>query len=178
MNAIRKLNRRGIALIAVFAIALSGTGLASLAVLVDQATVTVNASITTIDLKANGTKAASFDLQVIPGETDYIPVHLTNTGTGFVTVSTTSSPDASQLAAATTVHVYNDVSAANCNLANTSGLSVGDATTSDPLFTGTIQINAGAVRDYCLSYRFGTAASTFPDGLGLHQVIRFNGTHP
>jgi hypothetical protein len=174
-----RMNRRAIALLAVFAIALSGTGLASLAVLTDNVSVTVNGSITTIDLRANGTKSATIDLATgsIPGDLRFASIHLTNSGTGYVKLPTGTSiqSGAGQLTSDSRVEVWASVAPAQCNDAGFTGTPFGTASTprllTDALWDGEPQIDAGGFRDYCLRYRLGTANSTYADGISAFSLL-------
>jgi hypothetical protein len=161
------MNRRAVALLAVFAIALSGTGLASLAVLTDTVDVTVNASITTINLTANGTKHATINLADggIPGDFRYASVVFTNTGTGYVRIPTGTNPGSNlDLAQASAVNVQRGVSPSQCNAAGvgTGDFSTGAQSLSAPLWSEPfIQLDAGNTLNICLWYRLGQTGGTY-----------------
>ena len=168
-------NRRAVALLAIFAIALSGTGLASLAVLQQTVSVAVTGTATTIDFRINNqrpTLAVDFDL-VERGDIRYLPLHLTNDGTGYVSISTSpaspgggTNPIATTNAADITVNTrlvaYADVPTADCNSV---GAPVSDWGSqpligASPIFGGAgFTINAGAFKDICLVFQVGGDAS-------------------
>ena len=172
--SIRKTNRRAVALLAIFAIALSGTGLASLAVLTDTVTTTVNASITTIDLNVNGTKSATINLAdgAIPGDVRYASLHFTNSGTGYVNVPSSVSiqAGAGQLTSDSVMKVWNAVSPANCSAAGGVTAAGGQPLTTAPWDNQPV-IAAGDSMDVCFVYRLGTTGAEYTDGISAFQLL-------
>lgn len=178
----QRLNRRQVALLAILAIALSGTGLSSLALLEDQVTATVNASITTIDLKVNGAEDAVIDLEAgaTPGDLRYAPIVFTNTGSGWVQVPSvvSSITNAGQLTADSVYKVWQGVAPSNCN--STSGLNITGATPIDEApWGGTQTIDAGATLETCFIYRIGSTGATYTDGFTNFSIhYTFAGFYP
>lgn len=177
-------NRRLIALFAVFAVALSGTGIASLAILTDQASVTVNASITTIDLRVNGTKSATINLPdgLVPGDLAYASLHITNSGTGWVRVTPSASVQSgggTQLVAGTIVKYWSGVAPAQCGAGNGLDATGGVALNGPALGGSEFTIDAGSFRDYCAVYRVGQTGASYTDGgTSWSQLISLAGLYP
>jgi hypothetical protein len=182
-----RLSRRDIALIAILAIALSGTGISSLALLQDNVTATINASITTIDLNVNGTKNATITLPdgAIPGDFRFASLQFTNSGTGYVNVPSGSSVSAggsSQLVADSQISVWQGVAPAQCNHA---GLPGSGASFTNPrslttgLWDGEIVIAAGGSLDVCVWFRLGTTGANYTDGVSAFTMLNaFNAYYP
>jgi hypothetical protein len=163
------MNRRAIAILAVFAIALSGTGIASLAVLTDTVTTDINASITTIDLTVNGTKSATINLAAgaIPGDLRFAAVVFHNAGTGYVQLpsgANVTAGNGSQFAADSAYKAYRGVNPAQCGAGNGLDATGATALTVAP-WTGNDQIDAGATVNYCFVYRLGTTNAVYNDGV-------------
>lgn len=173
-NLKARFDRKKLAILAIFAIAISGTGMASLAVLTDTVTTTVNASVTTIDLNVNGTKNATINLAdgAIPGDFRYASLHFTNSGTGYVKVPSSVSIQlgSGQLTTDSIYKVWSGVAPAQCAPGNGLTVAGGTALTVAP-WDNQPQIDAGASLDYCFVYRLGTTNAQYTDGVSAFQLL-------
>jgi hypothetical protein len=174
------MNKRFIALLAIFAIALSSTGLASLATLQQNLQVSIIGTATTIDFQFdNTTTTLSVDFGLVErGNVRFVPIHLTNSeGTGYVSVSTspvsagggTSPYFLTNTAAITTdsrMVTYFGIDPANCSVAG--GVVPADWSTAGlvgavPLFPGTgFTIAAGGSQNICAVIQVGGDPSLGP----------------
>jgi hypothetical protein len=147
----------------------------------DQATLDVQASLTTIDFRIDGSKAASIDLgHVIPGDIAYAPVALSNSGTGYIRIHTTTAISATPLGDATKVTFFPNVaSTSNCNAAGVGTINWTNAqSASDPLFTGEIQIDATATQYACVVYKFGNSGDHFAGSTIFNPFYTIAGYYP
>jgi len=157
------MNRRAIALMAVFALALSGTGLASLAVIHDDITIAISGTATRLDFQVNGTKHLAIDFGPVErGTIKYVPIHYTNSGNGYVNVdgpifATTNGSEIST----TTRAVALGGGAATCNATGNpvADWSTAPLATAADIFNGNHQIDAGNAFDVCMVYQVGGDAS-------------------
>lgn len=183
-----RINRRNAALLLAFAVGLTYTGVSSLAVIHDNVTIAISGTATTLDFRANGEKNLAIDFGlVLRGDIQYVPLHLTNSGTGYVSID---SPDAiavtngTEISDTTKLSVWENVPASGCNAS--SGFPINWSTTGTvgtvPIFSGTkLTINAGDSKDICAIYQVGGDASlgAFPtNGTVLDLLYRLNGYYP
>lgn len=163
------MNRKFIALLAIFAIALSSTGLASLAVIQDNITATITATATTIDFRANGTKSLSVDLGLVErGDVRIIPITLSNSGTGYVSVDQSDAlavVGTGDIGNTTKSVIYPNVSTANCSVAGgvvptPAQWAAAGLLSATPLYGGNpLNIPANTQYDICVVLQLGGNAS-------------------
>lgn len=193
-----RMDRKLLLLIAVFAIALSGTGIASLATLQQNLNLTVVGTATTIAFKINDstpTFAVDFGL-VERGDVRFLPINLSNTaGTGYVSVSTSAaspgggtSPyftlNGADITTSTKMVAYADTPAADCNAASAGVPNWATAPTiaTAPIFGGSgFTIPAGGFKDICLVFQVGGDSSLGPvaaGGTNLDLLWQIKGYYP
>lgn len=187
---------RKVALISVFALVLTGSGLASLATLVDTGRATFNASVTTIAFQIDGMEDVTytFPAGITPGEVHLQPIHLSNTGTGHVRVPVVVEAIAgngSTLWADTRAYVLQGADPATCNTSNTDLIAAVDWS-ADGSGTGPFksislstapwdefQISAGNAEDLCAIFRLGaTNADYAAGGTAISWAWRMDAFYP
>jgi hypothetical protein len=193
----QRMNRRAVALLAIFAIALSGTGLASLAVLQQTLTVTIVGTATTIDFRVNNTTPTlSLDFGLLErGDIRYQPLHLTNSGTGYVAVSTNpGSPgggtnplavlNTQDITTTTKLQVFENKAVAECFVgsptADVPDWNVVPLISAAPIFGGSaFNIPAGGFKDICLAFQIGGDVSLGSlTGTNFDALWRLKGFYP
>jgi hypothetical protein len=168
---------RKVAVLAVFGLVLGSSGLASLAQLQSTVTTTVRASLTTIDLSANGSKALVVDFgQILPGDERAVPITFTNNGTGYVKIPSASTTNGSELSLATQRKVSLNIDPATCAAAPF-GIGWNLTPLEGQIWPGDIQIPAGGSMDLCLLYKIGAVGGVY-SGNGLENTLTFAGYHP
>lgn len=184
-NLRTRANKRALALLAIFSIALSGTGLASLAVINDNVQVSMEASVATIDLNANGQKSSTIAFGFIePGDVKYAAVLLTNSGNSYVNIPATFQTSSNGISLASKVITADNVSAANCNETGrpvsaaewSTAAQVNDSYVPWP---STRTIDAGGSRDVCFIFTIGQTGSAYGAGnTNFIAQLRIAGFYP
>jgi hypothetical protein len=170
-NIRRRFDRKKLAVLAVLAIALSGTGLASLAQLQDNVSATVNASITTIDVNINGVKNATINLPsgLIPGDHAYASLAISNSGSGYAKLPNSGAANnggASEFLADSVKKVWFNISPAQCNAIDLPWAAGGTETAAfSQLWDNEPQVDAGTTLNVCVIYRLGTTSASYTDGV-------------
>lgn len=195
---LRANGRRKIALVAIFGLVLSGTGLASLAQLVDTGRATFNASVTTIAFQIDGLEDVTytFPAGLTPGEVHVQPMLLSNiNGTGYVRVPVAVEPitgNSNALWNDTRVYVGQGINAPQCTSTNTGLLDAVDWTTdgsggptkpfksislSTPPWSE-FQIDAGASNPMCVLVRLGTVGGSYTGSTAISWAYRMDAFYP
>ena len=169
-----RFDRRRLALLGVFAIALTGTGISSLATINDQLDAVVNGSVTVIDLKLNGSKSITIDLPtgLTPGDYAYASLIFDNTASnGYAKIpADTVSVTGGQLATDSLVKVW-EVPQASCNAASLDAAPfTGAQSLSADLWDVDTQLDAGNTKPICLQYRVGVGGGTYAAGNSTFSV--------
>jgi hypothetical protein len=178
LNKLRHNLTRKVAVLAIFGLVLGGSGLASLAQLQSTVTTTVTASVTSIDLSANGTKTLAVDLgQVIPGDLRTIPITFVNNGSGYVNLPSTATSNGSAVSLASVRMSRTGISPSECATSTASDWTQMSLT--DPLWptNANVTIAGGATLDLCIAYRVGAYGGTYT-GEGMVNTLTFAGFHP
>lgn len=175
----QRMSRRAVALLAIFALLLTGSGLSSLAVLTDTLNGANTINITTIDLQANGLQSVSSTLAMEPGQYSGVYYDLSNAGSGSLTATLSASSSTvpgSDLATGISIYVSDSgptdcaLGAANPNI-NRWGAGTNASTTMSGLVAAmsgkTIPLNAAQHKDLCLTYVLG--AGTYTTLSGIHN---------
>jgi hypothetical protein len=199
MNAIsnirNRFSKKSAAALLVFAVALTASGVGSLATLNDTASTVITASITSIDLQANGTKSAAIDFgQVEPGTIGYAPITLTNAGSGYLRLTAASISNGSPVSNDSRVQFIPGLGAANCNATDVPWNTITNGQTivqsSIPLdgvgaapaehiigAAGTTGPN-GSTYGFCAVYKVGVSNGVGYGQTGFSTTITFTATHP